>query len=353
MTPGFVIAILLCTGDNCDLVRPEPEMMYPSYEACSEAGAKKAAAFGEVAQHFKEAGREGEIVCLRDRTPQPAAPVIASHESPGSGSTKTAAAAESARPEQQASLRTPPPPASVGRPLQELRDCEQCPVMMSLPAGTFDMGSNADPSERPPHRVRILPFAIGKYVVTQREWNACVGTGSCGSTLRGGSTDDALPAMNISWEDAQHYIEWLSQTAGKPYRLPTEAEWEYAARAGATTAYFWGQEVGVGKANCNGCGGPFSPQLPAKVGSFAPNSWGLFDMSGLVAEWTADCWHKNYDGAPADGSVAWQSTPCRERVLRGGSWKNSPRDLTVSNRNFYDASVRYLANGLRVARSMQ
>jgi formylglycine-generating enzyme required for sulfatase activity len=157
--------------------------------------------------------------------------------------------------------------------------------------------------------------------------------------------------MNASWNDAAQYIQWLRRVTGKPYRLPSEAEWEYAARAGTVTPYPWGREIGVAKANCNRCGGSYDPSLPAAVGSFPPNPWSLHDMLGGVAEWVGDCWHKNYDGAPVNGS-AWQAPRCSQRVLRGGSWKNPPKDLTVSSRNFYDASVRYIANGLRVALSL-
>jgi formylglycine-generating enzyme required for sulfatase activity len=157
--------------------------------------------------------------------------------------------------------------------------------------------------------------------------------------------------MNLSWDDAAQYTQWLRRQTGRPYRLPTEAEWEYAARSGTTSAYSWGEQVGVAKANCSGCGGSYDPQLPAPVGSFPANPWGLFDMEGGIAEWVEDCWHRNYDGAPANGT-AWQAPHCASHVLRGGSWKNPPKDITVSTRNYYDTSVRYLANGARVAMAL-
>lgn len=220
--------------------------------------------------------------------------------------------------------------------------------MVALPAGQYEMGSTADPSERPPHRVQIAAFALGAYEVTQREWKACVAASACSDKPRIGVGNDRLPMMDLSWDDATQYVQWLRGVTRKSYRLPSEAEWEYAARAGATTPYPWGKEIGVGRADCSGCGGNYDSKLPAAIGSFPPNAWGIYDMQGGVAEWTQDCWHKNYDSAPANGS-AWQSGGCQEHVLRGGSWKNPPTDLTVSSRNFYDASVRYLANGLRVA----
>jgi formylglycine-generating enzyme required for sulfatase activity len=238
-----------------------------------------------------------------------------------------------------------PPAAPAAR---EFRDCEQCPSMVRLPGGQFEMGSLADASERPPHRVQLAGFALGKYEVTQGEWKACVAAGACSEKARVGAANDRLPMMDVSWDDATKYAQWLRGVTGKPYRLPSEAEWEYAARAGVATPYPWGKEVGVARANCRGCGGTYDTKLPAAVGSFPPNAWGLHDMQGGVAEWTEDCWHKSYEGAPTNGS-AWQGPRCAERVLRGGSWKNPPGDLTVSSRNFYDASVRYIANGLRVA----
>ncbi len=439
MPAGYVIAILLCLGDNCDLVRPEPAISYPSYEACSDAAAKNAAKLGEIAARSREAGREGEIICLHEQfsiveldeehdalavttihqLPSATSPALGTlkrgqkvhvtgtvsgtnwlrvampdgvsgyvygerlrklavadtsaqgadagvrETAPGaSGKTvpNPAPAAEGAcapqpapqsGPQEQLAVATPPPTANTPSPAvpaptaREFRDCEQCPAMITLPGGQFEMGSLADASERPVHRVKLAAFALGKYEVTQREWKACVAAGACSDKPRV-SAGDQLPMMNLSLDDAAQYVQWLRGVAGKPYRLPSEAEWEYAARAGATTPYPWGKEIGVARANCSGCGGNYDPKLPATVGSFPPNAWGLYDMLGGVAEWTEDCWHKNYEGAPANGS-AWQTARCREHVLRGGSWKNPPADLTVTSRNFYDATVRYIANGLRVA----
>jgi formylglycine-generating enzyme required for sulfatase activity len=220
--------------------------------------------------------------------------------------------------------------------------------MIPLPGGAFQMGSGNDPTERPPHSVAVPPFAIGKFEVTQQEWNFCVAAGDCAYKPRADESGERMPMRNLSWDDAAQYGQWLRRLTGKPYRLPTEAEWEYAARAGTTSAYSWGGQIGTAKANCSGCGGTYDPHQPAAVGSFAANPWGLHDMLGGVAEWVEDCWRKNYDGAPTNGS-AWVAPRCSQRVLRGGSWKNPPPDVTVSSRNFYDASVRYAANGMRVA----
>jgi formylglycine-generating enzyme required for sulfatase activity len=154
----------------------------------------------------------------------------------------------------------------------------------------------------------------------------------------------------VSWNDAQQYARWLSSITKKKYRLPTEAEWEYAARAGASTRFWWGNQFIPGMANCKDCGDGSDPHQPMKVASFAPNSFGLYDMTGGVAQWVSDCWHKDYHGAPKDGS-SWEAPNCRERVLRGGSWRNDSSYARAASRSRYDPGVRYLAHGLRIARS--
>lgn len=232
------------------------------------------------------------------------------------------------------------------------QDCPTCPVMTRIPAGSFQMGSDkGDLSERPPHRVTLAkPFALGAYEVLVGEWRACVQDGGCTDMPRMTNPGDGTPVHNISWDDAQSFVKWLSQKTGQRYRLPSEAEWEYAARAGTPGAYWWAGESGI-FANCQNCGGAHEPLTPAAAGSYKPNPFGLHDMNGGVAEWVADCWNKDYAGAPADGSV-WQRGNCRKRVLRGGSWRNGLADITDTARNVYDQDVRYLNNGFRVARDL-
>ena len=241
--------------------------------------------------------------------------------------------------------RLPPPPPAA--PYQVFRECDQCPEMVDLPGGNFAMGSNEDPTEQPVARVTVPPFALGRGVVTVGEWKRCVAANACKYEPEG---QDDLPVHNISWNDAQQYVAWLSQVAGAQYRLPTEAEWEYAARAGTSTRYWWGNQLVAGMANCKGCEESPDPHQPMKAGSFAPNPFGLYDMAGGVTQWMADCWHKNYRGAPDDGS-AWDAPNCRERVLRGGSWMNGPNYSRASCRDRYDAGVRYPTHGLRIALS--
>ena len=222
------------------------------------------------------------------------------------------------------------------------------PEMVSIPGGTFAMGSDDDPSEKPIHRVTIKSFAISKFPITVREWNACVAAKSCGYTPTG---DENAPITNLSWTDAQQFVEWLAKVTQKPIRLPTEAEWEYAARGGTRSKFWWGDQLQAAMANCKGCNEPYQTSQPLKVGSFKPNPFGLYDMGGNVHQWVADCWHHNYQGAPSDGS-AWVENDCLSRVIRSGSWKNDPSYVRPSNRDHYDATVRYPTHGLRVAYSL-
>ncbi|MBP2293419.1 SUMF1/EgtB/PvdO family nonheme iron enzyme [Azospirillum rugosum] len=233
------------------------------------------------------------------------------------------------------------------------QDCPECPVMVRIQPGSFSMGSDqGDRSEKPVRKVTIAkPFALGAYEVTVAEFRACVDGGGCPNGMpRMTNPNDNTPIHNISWQEAQAYAKWLSQKTGQRYRLPTEAEWEYAARGGTTGRYWWGNEAGV-LANCQDCGGPHERLTPASVGSYKPNPFGLHDMNGSVAEWVADCWHPDYSGAPSDGS-AWVTGDCRERVLRGGSWRTSKTDISDTARLFYDVDVRYLNNGMRVLREL-
>jgi formylglycine-generating enzyme required for sulfatase activity len=247
----------------------------------------------------------------------------------------------------------PPPTSGKAAAGGEFKDCAACPTLISLSPGSFTMGStSSDPSEKPAHRVTLdTPFAIGKYEVTVEEWNACVEAGACQKVGQYASPNPKAPIRDVSWDDAQQYLKWLSTSSGKPYRLPSEAEWEYAARGGTSTRYWWGDEMVTGKANCKDCGAPWRIEGPANAGSFAANPYGLYDMNGSVWEWVADCWHNSFKDAPADGEV-WDQPNCSVRVIRGGSWRESAPYMVSSTRFKYDASVRHSQNGFRVARDI-
>jgi formylglycine-generating enzyme required for sulfatase activity len=241
------------------------------------------------------------------------------------------------------------------------RDCPDCPEMVVVPAGSFMMGSNNDDaSEKPVHKVTIAkPFAVGKFDVTFAEWDACVLAGGCTHKPEDqGWGRGTRPVINVFWDDATKYVTWLSRKTGKSYRLPSEAEWEYAAR-GVTSAsvvhttYYWGNDIGKSLANCNGCGSQWDGKQAAPVGSFTANAFGLYDMHGNVWQWIEDCWHGSYQGAPTDGS-AW-ITSCADggrHVVRGGSWVNGPHDLRASARFRFPAIFRIGSFGFRLARML-
>jgi formylglycine-generating enzyme required for sulfatase activity len=222
------------------------------------------------------------------------------------------------------------------------------PEMVPIAGGAFRMGSADDASEQPVHSVTVHPFLIAKYPVTVRQWRACVAAKAC--AFIASSDDDDAPVNNVSWTDARQFADWLFQTTQRRYRLPSEAEWEYAARGGTETRYWWGNAMKPGLAACKGCGGAHDGVQPTKVGALPANPFGLHDIGGGVSEWVEDCWHKNYRGAPADGS-AWPGVDCQERVLRGGSWRNDPSYIRPASRDYYDATVRYPTHGVRLALS--
>ncbi len=247
----------------------------------------------------------------------------------------------------------PTTPSAQVKSLEVFSDCSDCPEMVVLVPGRFTMGARVgDPSESPAHSVSIRqPFAIGKYEVTVSQWQACVVAGGCAYRDQEAGPKEDLPVRNASWDDAEQYVKWLSSVTGGRYRLPTEAEWEYAARAGTQSRYWWGDKMQGGKANCKDCVSQWDRNAPAVVGSYAPNAFGLYDMNGNVWEWVSDCWHPSFAGAPSD-ERSWEEKDCRQRVLRGGSWRNDATYLYSTSRFYYDADVRYALHGFRVAKSL-
>lgn len=247
----------------------------------------------------------------------------------------------------------PQPPTQESRQAvgQSLRDCETCPELVVLRAGTFEMGAGAQPFDRPVHPVTIpRPFAIARRETTIDEWRSCVEAGGCKYRPNAEGLAGTRPITNVSWFDAQEYVAWLSAHTRRTYRLPSEAEWEYAARGGSNTAFAWGSQVGDSKANCRECSRTVSRE-PSGVASFAPNGFGLFDMAGNAAEWVEDCWNESYRGAPQDGT-AWLTGACSQRVLRGGSFDSTATYVKPTARFRYEADVRYYANGFRVVRGL-
>ncbi len=272
---------------------------------------------------------------------------------------------------------------------REFVECIGCPQMVAVPAGKFLMGSPASEpgrfdSEGPQHVVQVRAFALGKYDVTSRQFLAFL-------TATGYQPDPCIKTLGLGWQspgrglayppsqneppdwpavcldrkDALAYVAWLNTqvkaahpglaSRSGPYRLPSEAEWEYAARAGTNTARWWGDAIGSGNANCNGCGSRWDNRVLAPVDAFKPNPFGLYGLLGNNWDWTADCWHPSYVDAPTDGS-AWMSGDCTKHVIRGGAWNNVPIFVRAASRNSAAASgVEYdyssLA-GFRVARDL-
>ena len=237
-------------------------------------------------------------------------------------------------------------------PGEIFRDCPECTEMVVVPPGEFKMGGNDTVYEKPEHRVVIAaPFAIGRREITVEEWDLCVSAGGC--RYRPGDYGwgrGNRPVIDVSWEDAKEFVGWMSRKTGKTYRLPSEAEWEYAARAGTASPFWWGRATG-GHANCEDCATPPLRQT-TPTGSFRPNGFGLYDVAGNAAEWVEDCWNESYRGAPMDGS-AWTMGQCRQRVLRGGSFASKLPMVRSAARFRYDQDVRYYANGFRVARDLK
>jgi formylglycine-generating enzyme required for sulfatase activity len=244
------------------------------------------------------------------------------------------------------------------KPGDSFRECaKDCSKMVVVPAGSFAMGSPAtekgrNTNEGPQHSVTIAkPFAVSKFEVTFADWDACVSVGGCPQVNDSGFGRGTRPVINVSWDDAQQYAAWFSEMTGQTYRLLTEAEWEYATRAGSTTAYFWGDEIGKGNANCSGCGSQWDDRQTSPVESFKPNAFGLHDMAGNVWQWVQDCYHDDYNGAPTDGS-AWTSGDCNRRVVRAGSWFFKPQDLRSANRNRNATGARNYHFGFRLGRTL-
>ena len=283
-------------------------------------------------------------------------------------------------------------------PATVFRDCPDCPEMVVVPAGRFVMGAAPGEEERedlwhpfrnrsqPPHEVDVRSFSASRFEITRGQYRvfaAATRRGSDGCFVWAGTEfekvqthdwrnpgypqDDLHPAACVSWEDATAYVTWLGQKTGRAYRLLTEAEWEYAARAGTTSVRFWGDDAAGSCEHANGADLATAAQVPgasnwplaacndryaytAPVGSYVPNAFGLYDMLGNVAEWTADCWNASYRGSPADGH-AWTTGDCDLRAVRGGSWEDAPVGLRAAYRVGSPTVVRVYTRGFRVART--
>jgi formylglycine-generating enzyme required for sulfatase activity len=258
--------------------------------------------------------------------------------------------------------------ATRGAPVSEraFLDCKDCPLMVAVPAGGFSMGTTLYNDEQPPRAVTISrAFAVGVYTVTFAEWNACVTDGYCSRADDWGWGQGTRPVINVSWNDVtggdnpdRGFLAWLNKKTGGGYRLPSEAEWEYAARAGSTGRYAWGDQdarcspVAPNGANFFNCLGRTEP-----VGTYAKavNAFGLYDVQGNVWEWVEDCYRDSYVGAPADGSSVETDrggATCSSRVLRGGNWNKYQRFLRSAQRDIGPPTNLDRGLGFRVAKTV-
>lgn len=241
------------------------------------------------------------------------------------------------------------------KPGVAFKDCKECPELMTVPAGSFIMGSNTRHKyEKPPHKVTISKaFAIGKYETTFDEWGACLKDGGCAH-----NPDDhkwgrgKRPVINITVTHVKGYLNWISKKTGHTYRLPSEAEWEYAAHAGTTTEYWWGNEMGKDNANCRHCLTAGIPHETFPTGTYKANPFGLFDTSGNVWEWTLDCWNKSHVSAPTDGSPRLTGN-CQKPVIKGGSWYYIPKNQRPAWRAKNDHRAKSYGIGFRVVRELR
>ena len=226
------------------------------------------------------------------------------------------------------------------------------PVMVALPAGTFEMGSpnhSVEIEERPMHTVEMPAFAISKFEVTIAEYERFARATGRQLPKSAGLDKKTHPVTFVSWDDAHAYVQWLSSQTGKKYRLPSEAQWEYAALGNSDSRYWWGRQLDSGRAHCFNCDTGLNPRAPTKVGRFPASPYGLHDTAGNVAEWVRDCWHANYQDAPTDGSV-WEGGDCTHRIARGGSFLNTGKSIRPKARSKWQPQRGYDSVGIRVVR---
>jgi formylglycine-generating enzyme required for sulfatase activity len=238
------------------------------------------------------------------------------------------------------------------KPRIEFKECGNgCPTMVVVPAGRFQMGYAGEKRESPPRQVTIeRPLAVGKFELTFEEWDACAAAGACPANISSeGWGRGRQPVINVTWLDAQAYVRWLSRMTGKRYRLLSEAEWEYVARADTSTHFYFGNDDAALKDHAWYAAN--SDRQPRPVGTRKPNPWRLHDVHGNVWEWVEDCFREGYQGAPTDGSV-WRADTCRRRVMRGGSWRYHAKILRSASRDWLGFDQRDNHVGFRVARSL-
>jgi formylglycine-generating enzyme required for sulfatase activity len=343
-TPGKTIEAV---PETAEIVIPE--VTKPEAPAVAEPATEEAIeAIPETAKIAAPEVVESEIFAVTEPAPGKAIEAV-----PEMAEIVAPVVAEPAPEEASVSVREVGEKPAAATPFQAFRDCDVCPEMVAVPAGEFLLGQG-DTSGRL-HQRRVVfsgPFSIGRFEITYAEWIACEKDGVCGSHVkkRPGPDADKYPVGNINFADAKRYVRWLSGKTGQSYRLPTEAEWEYVARAGTSSSFWWGDVPGQNHANCYGCDSRWDGRGPAPVGSFPSNPFGLFDTSGNVWEWVEDCFdatayqtHQTYPDPVAGNAFC-------DRVLRGGGWDITPDGLRSIFRYSGDPQSRFGYYGFRVVR---
>jgi len=307
-----------------------------------------AAAVQSASALFDDLMGETEITTTEQlpATPQPAEPVKPQAAPPPPKATP--------RPLVKQPRTQPRTTASSAKPFSDrLAVGGRAPKMVALPGGEFRMGGTGafGADETPRHLVRVRPFAMSVYEVTFADYDRFAAATGRRKPSSNGLDRKTTPVFNVSWDNALAYAKWLSKQTGRKYRLPSEAEWEYAARAGATSSYWWGTDKGKGMAHCFDCGTELNTSRPARVGSYPPNPFGLYDTAGNLYEWVHDCYHRNYQGAPDDGSV-WEGGDCSVRMVRGGAYRSPATSMRVESREKFPSNKGQYNVGIRLARDL-
>jgi formylglycine-generating enzyme required for sulfatase activity len=287
-------------------------------------------------------------------TPEPDTPPATAPQQGGESAPAASSSEPAASTAAQTAVQVAPPQAERLRIFRDpLAIGGDGPEMVMLPGGSFLMGAkffSGDASELPQHERQVAPFAISRYEVTVDEYKQFAEATKRKMPRSSGLDVKNTPVVFVSWEDAQAYVRWLSKQTGNKYRLPSEAQWEYAARAGTESPYWWGTDVGEDNAHCFDCKTGLNPRQATRVGRFKANAFELFDTSGNVMEWTRDCFHKNYKGAPEDDSV-WEGGDCDMRVTRGGAYGNTSKSLRNAARARRPSAKGNDETGIRLTRA--
>ena len=349
---GIVVAVLIMFGVGGYMIISS---MMSAVDSVSEEFEKEMQkAMEETADVMEEAAKEMEkSISITIDEAQEEATVSAPEQT--TSDAETVVETETEPVEETTKEPTPAPVSASKKEFQDdLKIGGKAPLMVVIPAGSFEMGSSASSrfaDERPRHTVKIKSFAVSKYEVTFVEYDKFAN-----ATNRKKPDDlymdrETHPVVYVEWDDAYYYTKWLSEQTGKKYRLLSESEWEYAASTGKKSSFWWGYDEEPGRAHCFSCETGLDPRKPSKVGGFEANKFGLHDTAGNVSEWVKDCWHDNYKGAPSDSEV-WEGGDCTYRAVRGGAYLSPQQSIRHAKRDKLKSDAGYDHVGIRLARDL-